>query len=239
MIKNSVLLIIGIGFLFSLVYAGEGKIKVDVSPQWTESFDIDECHLTDQGRNDYFILEPGYQLTLQGIDDEDTVTLVITVLDTTEVIDGKKTRIVEERESTNGNLIEVSRNFFAFCPENGSIFYYGEDVDIYKNGRMVGHEGAWRAGVGNNRFGLMMPGVALLGARYFQEWAPEIAMDRVEIVSLDHLLETPAGEFDHCLAVEETSPLEPNAREVKVYAPGVGLIRDGDLVLIKHGFIGK
>jgi hypothetical protein len=50
-------------------------------------------------------------------------------------------------------------------------------------------------------------------------------------------LKTPAGNFDHCLKTEETTPLEPRAREYKVYASGIGLIKDGDLLLIKHGYI--
>ena len=31
--------------------------------------------------------------------------------------------------------------------------------------------------------------------------------------------------------VDETTPLEPNARELKLYAPGIGLIQDADLSL--------
>ena len=53
------------------------------------------------GRNDYFILEPGFQLVLEdstgflGMTDE---KLVITVLDETKEIDGILTHVVEERE---------------------------------------------------------------------------------------------------------------------------------------------
>ena len=40
-----------------------------------------------------------------------------------------------------------------------------------------------------------MPGLALLGARYYQELAPGIAMDRAEIVSLTETRQTLAGTF--------------------------------------------
>ena len=62
-----------------------------------------------------------------------------------------------------------------------------------------------------------------------------MAMDRAEIVSLSETVETPAGKFENCLEVEETTPLEPDVKEVKVYAPGVGLIVDGGLRLVRYG----
>ncbi len=181
------------------------------------------------------MLEPGYELVLEGMDDEDTVELIITVLNDTERVAGVQTRMVEEKESVNGHLIEVSRNFLAFCENNQSIFYFGEDVDIYRDGKIVNHEGSWRAGLNDNRAGLMMPGLALLGAGYYQEIAPDIAMDRARIISLSDTLDTPAGHFENCLMVEESTPLEPGVREYKIYAPGVGLTKDGNLLLTKYG----
>jgi hypothetical protein len=35
----------------------------------------------------------------------------------------------------------------------------------------------------------------------------------------------------------ETTPLEPLAREYKFYAPGIGLVRDGDMQLVSHAYI--
>jgi hypothetical protein len=197
---------------------------------------LENCDWSAQGGNEYFILEPGYQLTLEGMDDEDTARLVITVLNDTELVDGVMTRVIEERESVNGQLVEISRNFFALCKNNESIFYFGEDVDIYRGGKIVGHEGAWRAGTNNNRPGLMMPGMAVTGTKYFQENAPDMAMDQARIVTLDTTLETPAGKFENCLVVEETTSLEPDALEYKIYAPGIGLIKDENLLLTKYGY---
>ena len=91
----------------------------------------------------YFILEPGFQLILQGIDGKDTAKLVITVLNETKKVGNVETRIVEENESVNGMTIEISRNYFAFCVQTSSIFYFGEDVDIFKGRKVVSHDGAW------------------------------------------------------------------------------------------------
>lgn len=198
---------------------------------FTSRFDVDKADLASTGRNPYFILEPGYVLTLE----DASVRLVITVLNETKVVDSVETRVIEERESEKGELVEVSRNYFAISRRTNSVFYFGEDVDMYKGGKVVNHEGAWLSGVNGARFGLMMPGLPLMKARYFQELAPKVAMDRAEIVSLAESLKTPAGAFTNVLKTEETTPLEPGAKEAKYYAAGVGLIQDGELKLTKYG----
>jgi hypothetical protein len=214
--------------------AGAGLLAQAARPAdrtWTTSFVIESGELVTTGRNPYFVLEPGYVLTL-----EDSATrLVITVLDETQRIDDVDTRVVEERETSKGQLVEVSRNFFALSKRTNAVFYFGEDVDMYKNGQVVSHEGAWRSGVNGARFGLALPGLPLVAAKYYQENAPGVAMDRAEIVGLNEIVKTPAGEFKDVLKVAETTPLEPGVREFKYYASGVGLIQDGSLRLIKYG----
>jgi len=62
-------------------------------------------------------------------------------------------------------------------------------------------------------------------------------MDRAEIISLSASLQTPIMNFTNCLKTEETTPLSPREKEYKLYAPGIGLIRDENLVLVKYGYI--
>jgi hypothetical protein len=197
---------------------------------WIDSFPLEKCTQLTTGKNDYFILEPGYQIVLANSKDQ----VAITVLDRTEKVNGIETRVVEETEFANGQLKEISRNFFTICKEHGDVFYHGEDVDDYKDGKVAGHGGAWRAGVHGARAGLMMPGKVEVGYRHYQEVAPGVAMDRAEIASDAVTIETPEGEFKKCVRVVETTPLEKD-QGVKVYAPGVGLVLDDDLVIVQHG----
>jgi hypothetical protein len=189
-----------------------------------------------EGENRYFILKPGYQLRLLGKESGKQVELVVTVTDDTRVIAGTRTRVVEERESQGGELVEISRNYFAFEPSTKNIYYFGEDVDIYQRGTVVNHEGSWLAGVAGARFGLMMPGTPRVGMKHFQEQAGGLAMDHAEIVSLTERVVTPAGTFAGCLKTKETTPLEKGAVEYKVYAPGIGLLKDGELTLASYGY---
>ena len=206
---------------------------------FTRDFMLENCDFASRGANPFFILEPGYRLILEGTEDGEQIGLVITVLDRTRQIGDVETRVVVERETVDGELVEVSRNYFAICRQTNSVVYFGEDVDIYEDGQIVSHEGAWRAGIDGAKPGLIMPGTLLLGARYFQEIAPGTALDRAEILSLDAVVKTPIGTFKNCLKTEETTPLEPGDREFKLYAPGVGLLQDGSAQLVQALFVGE
>ena len=223
------LLIILPALLFISVLA---QTKPAADRSWISEFQVDKSDLTTIGRNPYFILEPGYSLTLE----RGAERLRITVLDETRVIDGVETRIVEERETKNDQLVEISRNYFSISRRTRDVYYFGEDVDIYAAGKIVSHEGAWQAGMNSARFGLMMPGSPVMGQRFYQEFAPRVAMDRAEVVALSGNLKTPAGNFNQVLKIIETNPLERGS-EAKYYASGVGLLQDGSLKLVKYGKI--
>jgi hypothetical protein len=207
---------------------------------WQSRFAADKSELSATGRNQFFILETGRQLELRG----GGTRLLITVTRETELVDGVRCRVVEEREWEDGRLIEVSRNFFAIHPRTRDVYYFGEDVDMYHGGKIVSHDGAWRSGRNGARFGLMMPGAPRKGQAFYQEVAPKVAMDqevapkvamdRARLVATNFTVATPAGRFAKCLRFEETTPLEPKAREFKVYAPGIGLVQDADLKLTKR-----
>jgi hypothetical protein len=215
-------------------------------PEFTEEFPLDDCYFATIGGNPYFKLQPGRQLYLNNTrcvasgECEDLVELWITVKPQLRKIrlpiDRRMrdiwTRVVEERETENAELVEVSRNFFADCRPTHDVYYFGEQVDIYENGKIVGHEGAWQAGKNGARPGIIMPESAfILGSRYFQEVAPGVAQDRAEHVETGVEINVPAGVFEDCVEVTETTPLNPEEESTKVYCRDIGLVIDGDLEL--------
>ena len=191
-------------------------------------FKIDKKTLGVNGSNPWFPLTPGYQLSYRHGKNTDTLT----VLKETKLIDGVETRVVEDREMKNGQLVELTRDYYAIDSATNDVYYFGEDVDVYKNGKVVGHEGAWLSGVKGAKFGLMMPGKPKTGQRFYQERAPGVGMDRTEIVSDNERVTTPAGSFEKCIHVVETSPLEKGLHDHKWYAAGVGQVKDGNLELV-------
>jgi len=193
--------------------------------------------------NDFFPLPVGQRWVLSGEDEGQTIGLRITVLDATEPFYGGKvtTRVVEELEweDANGNgrvngnesLIEVSRNYYAQT-QAGTVCYFGEDVDIYEDGEVVSHEGAWRADSSGNAPGIYMPEEPRPGMSFQQEVAPGVAEDQATIVG-SGTIEVPAGTFRETIRVRETNPLDGSVSE-KAYAEGVGIIIDDPLELISY-----
>jgi hypothetical protein len=238
---------------------GESQLPpaADAAPAATDpdgfqaDFGLASRRLADAGEARYFVLRPGFQKVLASDPAPagglrrvlgrllprgaaDRTVLTVTVLDETREVDGVVTRVVEEREEKDGELHEIALNFFAIDPQTGDAFYFGEDVSFFEGGRVVDHAGTWLAG-GPNRPGLIMPGTPAVGMKYYQELAPDAAMDRAEVVSTSEQCSTPAGAFDGCLVTRETTPLEPKVVEHKSYAPGLGLVQDQALRLVRYG----
>jgi hypothetical protein len=195
--------------------------------------------------NSYFPLPVGQQWVYQGNEQGQTVGLQITVLNKQEKLysgrDTVTTRVVEETEwdDANGNheidegenLIEVSRNFFAQT-QDGTVCYFGEEVDIYEDGVVVSHEGAWRADDPGNAPGIFMPADPEVGMTYQQEVAPDVAEDRATIVRRGSFT-VPVGTFADTITVRDFNPLD-GSRSTKVYALDVGLIADDVLELVSY-----
>jgi hypothetical protein len=194
--------------------------------------------------NPYFPLPAGQQWVYLGRDQGEWIGLQITVEGEKKLYPGRTsvtTRIVEELEWVDANqngvvdededLIEISRNFFAQTPA-GTVCYFGEEVDIYEDGRVVSHEGAWRADDPGNAPGIFMPADPQVGMTYQQEVAPGVAEDTATIVRRGDYT-VPAGTFGDTITVRDFNPLD-GSRSTKVYARGVGLIADDALSLTRY-----
>ena len=216
-------------------------MKVDTQNEsQTNSFNIRDCNFSTIGINPYFILQPGYQLVFAGIEDNEPLIVTVTVSNETKVVgEGIVARAVEERtvDSKTGDLKELTKDYFAICEQTNSVYYFGEDVNNYEDGKLVDHEGSWLHDSDNARAGLIMPGTILLGSRYYQEIAPDVALDKAEIVNMNQTVKVPAGSFDNVIKTIETNDLEPGIEEANLHAPGVGQVIDNDMKLVRYGYI--
>lgn len=183
--------------------------------------------------NEFFPLPVGHRVTLEGEEGSTHLVVRITSLDETETVAGVETRVVEEFESKDGEVVEVSRNFFAQAAD-GTVCYFGEDVDIYDGaGNVSSHAGEWRAGEGDNLPGVFMPPTLEVGQAFQQEIAPGIAEDQAKVIALGEATDVPAGSFDETATMEDGSPLDGSSG-IKVYAKGIGLIVDGPARLTSY-----
>ena len=88
--------------------------------------------------------------------------------------------------------------------------------------------------------GLIMPADLSPGYHYYQEFAPfDGALDEGLTLAADRDVSIDFGDFSAVLAVLELDPGEPDAREIKYYAPGTGLVMVLVLMFMPQGLFGK
>jgi hypothetical protein len=197
--------------------------------------------------NAYFPLPVGREWVYTGKEQGEQIGLRITVLKATETFhfngQNVRTRVVQEVEWADANadgvidpdeeLIEVSLNYFAQT-DAGTVCYFGENVDIYEDGEIVSHEGAWRAdgrrGLPGIAPGIFMPESPEPGMTFQQEVAPGVAEDQATVTGTGTAT-LPDGTVVNTITVRDFNPLD-GSRGTKVYAEDFGLIQDGPLDLI-------
>jgi hypothetical protein len=171
--------------------------------------------------NPYFPIIVDYQWTLEGEEDGVPVKLLMTVLDETRLIDEVMTRVVEEREWEDDKLSEVSWNYFAETAD-GTVCYFGEDVDDIEEGEIFDHEGRWCAqdDPDVNKAGIIMPADPQPGLTFQNEDAPDAgAVDQAKIVGSGPVTVPYNGftTFTETIRFREFNP-EDKEKDYKVFA---------------------
>ncbi len=172
--------------------------------------------------------------------------VVVTVTRKTKLIaNGIRARVVRDVVSEGGRPVEITDDWFAQDKE-GNVWYLGEDVRNYEDGKLVDRAGSFEAGVDGAQAGIAMPADPQPGLAYRQEYFKGEAEDKAKIVAIgEDRVEVPAGFYlRDVLLTRDLVPTEPKAEELKFYAPGVGQLlsvhTDGDggraeLVSYKRG----
>ena len=72
----------------------------------------------------------------------------VTVTETTKKIDGVTCTVVSDvvKDTQSGQVLEKTQDYFA-QDKSGNVWYFGEAARQYDNGKLVGKEGSWQAGV--------------------------------------------------------------------------------------------
>jgi len=181
--------------------------------------------------NPYFPLEPGTSFIYQGTSEGKSTRERFTVTNRTKTILGVETRVIRHRDWEKGKLVEDTFDWFA-QDDAGNVWYFGEYSTQYKNGKVIGHEGSWEAGVDGALPGIVMEASPQVDDTYQQENAPGIAEDMATVLSLDESICVSYGCFSNVLKTKDFTPLEPDVVEHKYYAPETGLIKT---VLVEGG----
>jgi hypothetical protein len=181
--------------------------------------------------NRWFPLKPGTRWVWEGtaIDEGERIKrrVIFTVTDLTKVVDGVRTVVAYDIDETAGELDEVEIALFAQA-DDGTVWHFGQYPEVYDGDKIV-ETPAWFHGVGEARAGITMKAdPEPYAPSYSQGWGPEVGWnDRAKVFETDSKTCVPAGCYDGVLVMDEFSRDEPDAHQLKYYAPGVGGVRIG------------
>jgi hypothetical protein len=115
-------------------------------------------------------------------------------------------------------VVEVALDFFAQA-DDGSVWYFGEDVFNYRDGKVENHDGTWLAGQ-DGPAGMIMPADPQVGDVFRPENIPGFVFEEVTIKATDVTLPGPRGPVTGAVRTQEH--LQENTFESKIFGPGYG-----------------
>jgi hypothetical protein len=128
------------------------------------------------------------------------------------------TRIHQYVAYSGGRILEVALDWYAQA-DDGSVWYFGEDVFNYEDGVVADTHGTWLAGK-DGPPGMIMPADPGVGAVYRPENIPKLVFEEVTVKSTGQRVPGPRGTVAGALVVSELHL--DGAREDKTFAPGYG-----------------
>jgi hypothetical protein len=191
---------------------------------------VDPAAFTSPRANPYFPLRPGRVTVLRGSDGPEHFRERVEVTHRTKVIQGVSTRVITDvLHRRNGTLAEKTTDWYA-ADNAGNVWYFGENTATYDaHGRLDSREGTWMAGRNGAVAGTIMPANPAPTDAYRQEFARGHAEDQAWIVNNIGQVTVPAGSYRRVVRTYEWSRLEPGVVSLKLYAPGVGIVKEQDV----------
>jgi hypothetical protein len=128
----------------------------------------------------------------------------------------------------DGRLEEVALDRYGQA-DDGSVWYFGEDVFEYRNGVVATTDGTWLAGR-DGPPAMIMPAKPNVGDVYRTENAAGIVFEEVTVKAIGTTVTGPLGPVDGAMVAEELH--NDQTHEDKTFAPGYGEFRTaggGDL----------
>jgi hypothetical protein len=193
-------------------------------PQGSEPSKLDPADFSTNIDNPYWPMKPGSRWVYSETDTKGTKErAVVTVTEKTKKIaNGVTARVITDVVTENGTPVEITDDWYA-QDKDGNVWYLGEAVRNFKNGKAVDKEGSFEAGVDGAQPGIAMPADPVPGLSYRQEYYKGKAEDKGAVITVgEEQVEVPAGYYRGVLMTRDLVPLEPKVEEVKFYARNVG-----------------
>jgi hypothetical protein len=168
----------------------------------------------------------GWTFIYTGVDGKDKTTDIVTPSRHTRVIDGVRTRKVNDRVLVHGRVAERTSDYYA-QDKCGNVWYFGEDTaELDRHGRVTTRSGSFHAGVAGAQPGVFMQAHPQLGRWFRQEWWAGQAEDRFKAVQKHQSRHEPYATYRNLLQTEEKDGLERGVVDRKYFAPGIGSVEE-------------
>lgn len=118
----------------------------------------------------------------------------------------------------DGRLHEVALDWYAQA-DDGSVWYFGEDVFNYEDGVVADTHGTWIAGP-EQPAGMIMPASPRVGDVYRPENIPGLVFEEVTVTATGVTVDGPHGPVPGAIVVSELH--DDGSTEEKTFAPGYG-----------------
>jgi hypothetical protein len=122
---------------------------------------------------------------------------------------------------SDGRILELARDHYAQA-DDGSVWYFGEDVFNYDHGVVKDTKGSWLAGR-DGPPGMIMPPHPRVGDVYHSENIPGLVFEKDTVQRTGVAVQGPRGRVGGAIAIEEQPMGE--GPEHKLFAPGYGEFR--------------
>jgi hypothetical protein len=126
---------------------------------------------------------------------------------------------------SGGRIVEVAHDWYAQA-DDGSVWYFGEDVFNYENGVVADNEGTWIAGQKGAPAAMIMPAKPKLGDAYRTENNAPVVFEEVVVTEVGKTVDGPRGPVAAAIVARELH--QDGATENKTFAPGYGEFFTGD-----------
>ena len=196
-------------FLLFATFAGLASIAQAVSLGSAEQYNpqYKPSDFTIAINNPYFSIPVGTTMIYEAKTKEGLERIEIMVPGWTRTVDSVQTLVFWDRVYRDDVLIEDTRDYLAQHTQTGELWYFGEDVDNYENGKFVDHHGAWIAGVNGAKAGIWMLANPQVGDEFRNEYYKGEAEDITKIVAINQTVTVPSGTYDNCVKTLDWSPL--------------------------------
>jgi len=220
LIIGLVVIVLAVGSILVYVSKKSHESKTPSAPTAQYNPRLEATDFTTAITNKYFSVKAGQKITYESETSKGHETVTITIPGTTKKIAGFDTLVYHDQVFLNGVPVEDTHDYLAQQKSTGDVWYFGEEVDNYENGKIKDHHGTFLHGTDGAKAGIWMKANQKVGDSYRQEYYKGKAEDMLDVIAVNQTVKTKRGTYTGCVKLYAWTPIEDD-KEYKYNCPDV------------------